>query len=193
MKTCDSCPSEIPDKLNKEGKISNMNQTTCDSCLIINANKAPSTAAEPKEKKMTQAELFKSYLQDEQLYIDSLDWDNNPQESREILAARISEYEKIAFEVKARAVRGFSKLRELEARDGETYTLSSVEKTKQAFAKKSKDKQKKLSKLEGIVKNLILTGNTDEEIMDFIPVNMGSPSEIKLLIEKMKELIKEEE
>jgi len=57
------------------------------------------------EIQTTQQELFKQYLDDEQLKIDELDWHARPEESQRVLVGRLEALEAILFEAKARATK----------------------------------------------------------------------------------------
>jgi len=147
------------------------------------------------EKKLTQQELFRQYLEDEQLLIDSLKWDtDNFQESSLKLQQRLEALEEITFEAKSRATKVSQKLREENAKRGKNIwdkvkpnPDNLINSGKDAWEERKKKEKKVLSKLDKIVQNCILMGYTDDEIFEFVPPGLAKGADIRELIQRFRE------
>lgn len=124
-------------------------------------------------KPLTQQELMIQYMNDEQLKIDELPFETDPNLAYSKLEERIKLIENIAFEAKARAVRLTSKKREIDAKSGKTaYNKNSMPGSladPREVKVRSKSEKKDLSKLDKIVGGFVALGNSDEEILAMIP------------------------
>lgn len=152
-----------------------------------------SAAVEPK--KLTQQDLFRQYLEDENLFIDTLDWTpENWRESESKLSQRIEAMEKIQFEAKTRATALYKKIREQKSKHGvgiwDKTPLNPdnlINSSKDAWEEKKKRHQKTLNKVETAVKNFITLGYTDDEIMEALPDGPKFKGvEVREAIEKMR-------
>lgn len=153
---------------------------------------------------LSQSELFKQAIADEQLKIDSLDL--NTPEGQQKLFNRIAQIESIAFEAKARATILHKNKRELEAKSGKTRwdkergkenaSNNSDPKTNK-FMKTAVEKHKQeLSKVEKAVKGFLDIGDDDmtaEELDKYI-IDMLTTGgkfkgiEVREAIEKMRKV-----